>query len=170
MRITRLLFWCAVAYGVLLLLIGGAFPSGPSPSLSLAGVPLVVIAIIVVRDLAKRSAASTATRTIGSASGPKEDAVRFLSNQIRVAAIASDSYFENVVRARLKELLLTKTILETGLDRDAARRALSDPQQRLKLLHDEELYRLLYGPVPAPGLARMDMIGKAVDLIGAWKG
>src|SRR5213594_1622859 len=81
MRIARLLFWCAVAYGVLLLLIGRAFPSGPSPSLSLAGVPLVVIAIIVVRDLANRSAASTATRTIGSASGPKEDAVRFLSNQ-----------------------------------------------------------------------------------------
>ena len=96
--------------------------------------------------------------------------MRFLSNQIRVAAIASDSYFENVVRARLKELLLTKTILETGLDRDAARRALSDPQQRLKLLHDEELDRLLYGPVPAPALARMDMIRKAVDLIGAWKG
>jgi len=40
----------------------------------------------------------------------------------------------------------------------------------LKLLHDEELDRLLYGPVPAPALARMDMIRKAVDLIGAWKG
>ncbi len=170
MRIARLLFWCAVAYGILLLLVIGAVPSEPTPSLSLAGIPLVVIAIILARDLARRSAVSTVTRTSGSYSGPKEDPVRFLSGQIRVAAIASDSYFENVIRARLKELLITKTTLETGLDRDAVRRALSDREQGPEVLHDTELYWLLYGPVPETGLARIDMVAKTVDMMGAWKG
>ncbi len=170
MRIARLLFWCAVAYGILLLFVIGAVPSEPTPSLSLAGIPLVVIAIILARDLARRSAVSTVARTSGSYSGPKEDPVRFLSGQIRVAAIASDSYFENVIRARLKELLITKTTLETGLDRDAVRRALSDREQGPEVLHDTELYWLLYGPVPETGLARIDMVAKTVDMMGAWKG
>jgi hypothetical protein len=38
------------------------------------------------------------------------------------------------------------------------------------LLEDETLYRMLYGPIPERELARLNLIGDAIDLIGAWKG
>src|SRR5256885_8796124 len=47
-----------------------------------------------------------------------------------VAANASNSYFENVVRARLRELLTTKVALEAGLENETVRRILSDPRDR----------------------------------------
>jgi hypothetical protein len=67
-------------------------------------------------------------------------------------------------------MLTTKVALETGLDSEAVRRLLSDPKQGPALLADESLYRMLYGPPPQGGLRRINMIGDAIDLIGAWKG
>ena len=59
--------------------------------------------------------------------------MRFLSGQFRVAATASNSYFENVVRGRLKELLVTKVALETGLENELVRRLLSAPMDGPRL-------------------------------------
>jgi len=87
-----------------------------------------------------------------------------------VAASASSSYFENVVRARLRELLTTKVALETGLETETVRRILLDPRDGPHLLQQESLYHILYGPTPPSGLARISLIGDAIDLIGAWKG
>jgi len=98
----------------------------------------------------------------------KEDPVKFLSGQIKIATKASDSYFETIVRTRLRELLITKVSLETGLEKDTTRRTLSDPEQSRELLHDDELYTILYGALPL-ARARTKMIEKAADLIGAWK-
>jgi hypothetical protein len=166
----RLLFWAAIAYAVLLVLVRGIFPSEFAPTISLTGIPLIVIVVLITRDLAARSTSPTVKKTIRTNASLRENPVGFLSGQFRVAASASNSYFENVARARLKELLVTKVSVETGLENETARRILSDPRQGPRLLVDEYLYRMLYGPIPLGGVARMNMIGDAIDLIGAWKG
>lgn len=87
-----------------------------------------------------------------------------------MATDASNSYFENVVRARLRELLTAKVALETGQENEMVRRILSDPRKGPQLLEDDSLYRTLYGPTPRDGLARINLISSAIELIGAWKG
>jgi hypothetical protein len=166
----RLLFWAAVAYAILLVVVRGIIPSESTPAVSLTGIPLIVIVIMIVRELAGKSTSPTVKRTIAKTTGFRGNPVQFLTGQFRVAASASNSYFENVVRSRLKELLTTKVALETGLENETVRRLLSDPMHGPSLLGDESLYRMLYGPTPQGGLARMNMIGEAIDLIGAWKG
>jgi hypothetical protein len=166
----KLLFWAAVAYGVLLILLRGVFPSESTPTISVTAIPLIVIIVMIVRDLAGRSTSPTARRTITTSTAFRGDPVQFLGGQLKVAASASNSYFENVVRARLKELLTAKISIETGLENDKVRLLLSDPKEGPRLLEDASLYRILYGPTPQVGIARMNMIGEAIDLIGAWKG
>jgi hypothetical protein len=166
----RLLLWSAVLYVILLVLVRGIFPSESAPTIPLLGVPLIVIVVAIVRDLANRSTSPTIRRTTKTTRGFRENPVLFLSGQFKVAATASNSYFQNVVQSRLKEMLTTKVALETGLDSEAVRRLLSDPKQGPALLADESLYRMLYGPPPQGGLRRINMIGDAIDLIGAWKG
>jgi hypothetical protein len=166
----RLLFWSAVAYGLLLALVRGLFPSESTPTITLTGIPLVVIVVMIVRDLAGSATSPADGKTIAMPISFRGDPVQFLSSQFRVAAGASNSYFENVVRARLKELLTTKVAMETGLESELVRRLLSDPRQCPRLLRDENLYRVIYGPTPEKGLERIRVIEMAVDLIGAWKG
>ena len=168
MNTVRLLFWSAVAYAVLLVLVRGLFPSESTPTISLTGIPLVVIIVVIARDLARKSTSPTISKAIATTSGFKGNPVQFLSGQFRVAAAASNSYFENVVRARLRELLTAKVALETGLETETARQLMSDPRRGPGLIEDEALYRMLYGPAPRRGPARMNMISDAIDLIGAW--
>lgn len=168
MNTVRLLFWSAVAYAVLLVLIRGVFPSESTPTISLTGIPLVVIVVMIARDLARKSTSPTTSKAMSTNARFRGNLVQFLSGQFRVAASASSSYFENVVRARLKELLTAKVALETGLERETVRRLLSDPTRGPGFLEDEPLYRMLYGPVPQSRIARMNVIGDAIDLIGAW--
>jgi hypothetical protein len=165
-----MLFWSAVAYGVLLVLVRGLFPSESTPAIFLAGIPLIVIVVMIVRDLAGRATCPAEGKTIVSPTVFRGDPVQFLSSQFRVAASASNSYFESVVRMRLRELLTTKVAVETGLEVEIVRGLLSDPTQGPSLLRDEHLYSLLYGPIPRKGPDRIRVIGLAVDLIGAWKG
>jgi hypothetical protein len=166
----RLLFWSAVAYAVLLVLVRGVFPSESTSTISLTGIPLIVIVVMIARELAGKSTSPTVRRKITTTTGFRGSPVQFLSGQFRVAASASNSYFENVVRARLKELLIAKVAVETDLENEMVRRLLSDPTQGPRLLQDESLYRMLYGPIPSRGLARVNMISEAIDSVGAWKG
>ncbi len=170
MKTVRLLFWSGVAYALLLIVVRGIFPSESTPTISLTGVPLIVIVVIITRDLARRSTNPTKRTVNATNSGFRGDPVQFLSGQLRVARTASNSFFENVVRARLKELLTAKVALEAGLETDLVRRLLSDPMHGPQLLEDEALYRILYGTTPKDGQARMNMIHDAIELIGAWKG
>lgn len=170
MKSANLIFWSAVAYVILLVVARGIFPSEATPAVSLAGIPLVVIAFIIVRDLSRRSTNPSALSKPRSHRGFKEDPVKFLGGQIRVAANASDSYFDNVVRSRLRELLTSKVALETGYDPVTVRSIMSDPKRGAELLHDKELYRILYGRLPNTLEGLMDMIDEAVDMIGGWTG
>ena len=170
MSAVRLLFWSAVVYALLLVLVRGVLPSESAPAISLSGIPLIVIVVMIARDLTRKSTSPTVRRAITTTVGFRGNPVQFLSGQFRVAANASNSYFENVVRARLRELLTTKVALEIGVENETVRRILLDPRDGPRLLEDETLYRMLYGPTPQGGLARLNLIGDAIDLIGAWKG
>ena len=170
MSAVRLLFWSAVVYALLLVLVRGVLPSESAPAISLTGIPLIVIVVMIARDLTRKSTSPTVRRAITTTVGFRGNPVQFLSGQFRVAANASNSYFENVVRARLRELLTTKVALEIGVENETVRRILLDPRDGPRLLEDETLYRMLYGPTPQGGLARLNLIGDAIDLIGAWKG
>jgi hypothetical protein len=169
LKSTRLIFWSAVAYGILLVLARGIFPSEATPTLSLVGIPLIVIAVIIARDLAQRSTRPSSNPSVVPGSALKEDPVKFLAGQLGIAADASDSYFENVVRSRLKELLISKVSLEIGLDSGTVRRNMSDPRKGPQMLHDDQLYRILYGRTPKTRDALAQMIEDAIDMIGAWK-
>ena len=157
-------------YALLLVLVRGVLPSESAPAISLTGIPLIVIVVMIARDLTRKSTSPTVRRAITTTVGFRGNPVQFLSGQFRVAANASNSYFENVVRARLRELLTTKVALEIGVENETVRRILLDPRDGPRLLEDETLYRMLYGPTPQGGLARLNLIGDAIDLIGAWKG
>ena len=170
MSAVRLLFWSAVVYALLLVLVRGVLPSESAPAISLTGIPLIVIVVMIARDLTRKSTSPTVRRAITTTVGFRGNPVQFLSGQFRVAVNASNLYFENVVRARLRELLTTKVALEIGVENETVRRILLDPRDGPRLLEDETLYRMLYGPTPQAGLARLNLIGDAIDLIGAWKG
>jgi hypothetical protein len=168
---TKLLLWSAVLYVVLLVLVRGFIPPESAPTISLLGIPLIVIVVMIARDLARRSTIPTVSRrSVQTTHGFQGNPVQFLRGQFKVAANASNSYFQNVVQSRLREMVTAKVALETGLDSEAVRPLLSDPVQGPALLEDEPLYRMLYGPPPKGGLKRINMIGDAIDLIGAWKG
>lgn len=165
----ELLVWAGVAYVTVLVLARGLFPSESTPTISLTVVPLAIIAIIIVLDLRWRSTRPTEKyESLRHIKAPVPR-VRLLSDQIRVSAKASDSYFENVIRARLRELLVTKASLESGIDYETTRRTLVDPVQGPKFLKDNQLYTLLYGPRPEKGRARIQMIEDTVQMIEAWK-
>ena len=112
---------------------------------------------------------TAAPNSVSTSTAPRADLVRFLSGQIRVGASASDSYFESVVRARLRELLITKVAMEMRIERDTARRLLLDQTQGVRLLKNRELYAILYGTVPENGAQRINLVDKAIDMIGEWK-
>ena len=170
MNTVKLLFWACIAYALLLVLVRGVFPSESAPTISLTGIPLIVIVVMIARYLSRKSTSPTVRRTITKNTGFRGSPVQFLSGQFRVATDASNSYFENVVRARLRELLTTKVALATGQENETVRRILSDPREGPQLLEDQSLYRMLYGPTPRNGMARINLIRDAIDLIGAWKG
>lgn len=169
MKTIKLLFWSGIAYALLLILARGVFPSESTPTTSITGLPLIVILVMIVRDLARKSTSPTIRRTIATTTGFRGSPVQFLSGQFRVATSASSSYFENVVRARLRELLTAKVALESGRENDTVRRILSDPKEGPLLLEDNSLYRMLYGLAPKDGLARINLISDVIDRIGAWK-
>ena len=170
MRAVKLVFWSGVAYGTLLVLLRGALPEGPSQTISLLGIPLLIVAIIIARDLAGRSTNATSVKTESSKTSARDDPVAFLGNQIKVASAASDSYFDVVIRARLKDLLIDKVALETGLEKNIVKQSLFDKEQARQLLRNEALIDALNGPVPATGADKMKMINKAIEMIGAWNG
>ena len=147
----------------------GALSPDSTPTLAVAGIPLVVIVFVIVRDLSRRSTGPTALPVVFPSSTLKVDPVKVLSGQLRVAAKASDSYFENVVRTRLRELLISKVALETGLEREQARRILLDSKLCQTVLRNQELYEILFRPVPRTSMNRMKMIDRVVEMIGEWQ-
>ena len=171
LKAARLLFWSTVTYAILLLLIRGIFSSDYMAAISITGVPLVVVTVIIARDLMRRSTNPVAVRSMPQHEYYRRNPVEFLASQLRATHSASHSYFENVILSRLKELLITKVSLETGISTEEVRRRLSDARQGPRILHDDDLYEVLFEQAAESDhdSPEMDIVEDAIGLIGAWK-
>lgn len=92
-----------------------------------------------------------------------------MTRQIDVATHASSDYFESILLLRLREILVNKVSLETGLEREGVLGLLGDYRLGVGLLRDERLYRLLYSKPGGRGAARVRMLEETVERIEAWK-
>ncbi len=92
-----------------------------------------------------------------------------LTRQVEVAGRSSPGYFDTVLRNRLRDLLIEKVSLETGMERESVRRTLADERQGPLLLGDFALYRLLYYPPARKSEARLQMLRETIDRIESWK-
>jgi len=70
---------------------------------------------------------------------------------------------------RLREALVEKVSLETGMDKKDVKRILTNRQEAGTILRDPELLRLLYTEAPKKGNERLTMLRETVDHIEAWK-
>ncbi len=95
--------------------------------------------------------------------------VQFLTRQVEVAANASPAYFETILRGRLRDLLVEKVSLETGMEKKSVKRAIADGNLGSRLLKDLEMYKLLYYPPPRRADSRLQMLREIIDRIEGWK-
>ncbi len=164
----KLLFWTSLAYIAVLTILRGVFPSNSTPATSLIAIPLLISALILIRDMVLRSTSHNETVDKNGLKKSKSRRVELLSRQIDVTANASASYFDDVVRARLIDLLINKASLESGLEKEKVLHAMSEEKKAMRFLKNDALYKLLYTAIPEKGRARIVMIRDAVDLIEAW--
>lgn len=170
----RFLITIALAYIAILLVARGFLTANSTPGVSLAAIPLVIIAIAIIRDLTSKSSKASKAPAVRLTSVRKGEQLRFLSRQVQVTAQASASYFNDVVGARLRGILVDKVSIEMGIDKATVRRFLSSETSGPGFLHNARLYSLLYGSgllysVPGAGKNRIRMVREAVMLIEAWK-
>jgi len=95
--------------------------------------------------------------------------VQFLSRQIEVAAGASQAYFETILLNRLRDVMIERVSLETGMEKEIVKRELADGRLGPALVRDPVLYSLLYDSRPLKGSARIEMLRETTVRIEAWK-
>lgn len=161
-----LLLACVISIAFLILIVG-VLPREVSTSLPLA-VSLFILIVILAGDLSHRATtpskrpARTPSRRI-----PGRD-VQYLTRQVAVSVGASSDYYR-IVLDRLREALVEKVSLETGMDKKDVKRMLTNRQEAGTILRDPELLRLLYTEAPKKGNERLTMLRETVDHIEAWK-
>jgi len=165
----KLLVIVSSVYVVLLVLFRSIIPETISPTVSLLALPLILLALVLAVDLSDR--ATLPSRAIAQKAPRKLRArdVQFLTRQVEVAAKASPAYFETILRGRLRELLVEKVSLETGMERESVKRALADANIGPRLLKDLETYKLLYYSPPRGAEARLQLLRQIIDRIEGWK-
>jgi len=167
-RTLRLLALASALYAAFLLFVRSLLPENVAPSIPLLAAPLILVALILLSDLSYHATApspkpvTTALQRI-----PARD-VQFLTEQVAVGATASASYFDSIVLSRVRDMLGEKVSLETGLEKKLVKQMLASSVEGMKLLKDQELYKLLYGKPPSRGKARLKMLGEAIERIEAW--
>lgn len=150
-----------------LILTEGVLPKEIPTSLPLA-ISLFILIVILAGDLLRRATTpSKRPERKSSRRIPGRD-VQYLTRQVVVSVGASSDYFRSVLD-RVREALVEKVGLETGMDKDDVKRILTNSQEAATILRDPELLRLLYTEVPKRGTERLMMLREAVDRIEAWK-
>ncbi len=159
----------AVLYYAVVFLVRGFFPTNYSPPLPFLLAPLLGLVLVLLADLSSRATLRTEIpakkvphRTIGRD-------VRFLTEQIDAAKRASPEYFDRVLRSRLREALVEKVSLETGIGRERVKETLGNPTLGPGMLRNQRLYDLLYSRLPARSVSRIKMLEETVALVGGWR-
>ena len=164
-----LLVLASAFYFLLLTVFRNIIPESVAPTSPLLALPLVVLALILTLDLRHRSTAPLETKAQEDSRTIRARDVQSLTRQVEVAGNASPAYFETILRNRLRELLAEKVSLETGMEKDAVKKALADNQLGPMLLKDPKTYALLYYPPPRSPDSRLQMLREIIDRIEGWK-
>ena len=154
-------------YALLFMAISLSLGDFIPPLLFLVG-PLAVLVLILVSDLTYRATVPTEARARNPPSRKLAREVQELTRQIEVGSRASPGYFENVLMARLREVLVEKVVEKTGMEPQRVREVLANSRLGPGLLRDETLYRLLYSPPRGKGPGRVRMLEEAVARIEDW--
>jgi len=168
-RTIRLLAFASAVYVLLLVLLRSLVPEALTSTVTLLALPLVLLALILAVDLSDRATIPSETVARRDSRRLRARDVQFLTRQVEVAAKASQAYFETILRGRLRDLLVEKVSLETGMENESVKRALADRDLGPQLLKDLEFYKLLYYPPPREAKARLQMLQETVNRIESWK-
>ncbi len=131
-------------------------------------IPLCLLVVILYSDLfyrARLPAKTDADRTLGRSLNRE---VELLSRQVEVAGKSSPDYYETVLLSRLREALIDKVSIETGLDKMSVKQKMASRTVGSLLLHDSVLYQLLFTANHIPIKERQRTLEMIADRIGNW--
>jgi len=165
----KLLVIVSSIYILLLVLFRSLIPETLSPTISLLALPLILLALVLAVDLSDRATRPSQTKTRETPRRLRARDVQYLTKQVEVAAKASPSYFDTILRGRLRDLLAEKVALENGMEKESVRRAMADARMGPRLLKDPEIYKLLYYSPPRGAEARLQLLRKIIDRIEGWQ-
>lgn len=165
----KLLTSAGIVYIGFLIFARGFLPAELTLPIPFLAVPLALLVIILVTDLASRVTLPSNVPIPKPSRRFLGGELQSLTRQVEVASRASPSFFENVLLSRLRESLQEKVSLETGIEKEKVRKILADERLGPGLLGDNDLYRLLYSVPPARGQTRLKMLREAIVRIEAWK-
>jgi hypothetical protein len=165
----KLIVSASAVYVLFLVFLRSLLPETITPSITLLALPLIILALILVSDLSYRATAPSKTPEQTRLRRFQARDVEYLSRQVEVASMASRAYFETFLLNRLRDILIEKVSLETGMEKGNVKRELADVEQGQTLVRDRQLYRLLYSPTPRKAATRVEMLREAIDRIEAWK-
>jgi hypothetical protein len=166
----RRLLLASGVYIFFLVFLRSLVPEELTPSVSLLAIPLVILALFLVRDLFYRSSGPSENPTRTGSRRFRAREVQLLTRQVEVASSASQGFFETIPLARLRDLFVEKVSLELGVEKEKVKRDLADGRLGPALVGDQGLYRLLYSSPPRKAAARVKMLREAIDRIEAWNG
>ncbi len=164
----RLLIVLSALYFLVLYLVRGVLPPDRFFPIYLLAAPLFLVVLVLVTDLAGRATVPDKTSKTSKAGRKLGWDIQRLARQIEVGSRASKEYYDSVLIRRLREVLVEKISLETGMDKERIREILKDVNLGQALLRDRELYRLLYTGASVPGPARVRLLEDAIAAIEQW--
>ena len=164
----ELLIIATSVYLVFLVLLRGLISDPTIPSVTILSLPVLVFVLIIVSDLSYRSTVPSKTRAPQRLRRFQARDLQYLSRQIEVASGGSQAYFESILLGRLRDVLIEKINLETGIEKEKLKKDLYDPIIGREVAGDP-LYMLLYTPLKSKGASRVKALRSIVDGIEAWK-
>src|SRR2546422_11518238 len=166
----RLILLASIADAAAVYLTRGFLPNSIPTTLTFLVLPLGLLAVMLYLDLHLRARVPSPVQLPGKQSTRSlGHEVQLLTKRIEVATNSSADYYEKIVLGRMKELMVEKASIETGVAVDDVRKILSDPRLARGFLRNDALYNLLYTRSISRGKDRRNMLAKLTDLIEDWK-
>lgn len=166
---TILLVEVSALYFAVLIVSRGFLPGNFNIPIYFLVLPFLVVVVALAIDLTGRVTMPSETREKTRVPRKLGRGIERLTKQVEVGTSASRGYYETVLMSRLREVLVEKVALETGMDKERTRETLKNKLLGPSLLRDHELYALLYIRAPPAGPGRLADLERTVKLIEAWK-